>query len=144
MADTQGAAEPPEAEPIARAEVNPDPVLELGEPFAISHDCALLDRDAEAGIPGCRATVQCDCGQMFAINLLADGEKVCPGCDLEYGHVLLVAPADDPEIIAEALALVLEAAGISPADVAEALGREPNPDDSDDSDDSDDPIPEAT
>lgn len=68
----------------------------LGDPFALALGCDLLPHSP--GIPGCWASVRCDCGRSFKLDLLSAGRKPCPGCRLAYSHVLLVAPAEDTEI----------------------------------------------
>lgn len=70
----------------------------LGDPFALAVGCALLA--VGPGVPGCIASVRCDCGRAFKLDLLSAGRKPCPGCRVEYSHTLLVAPADDTEIAA--------------------------------------------
>lgn len=71
----------------------------LGEPFALAMGCDLLQK--AGGVPGCYASIRCDCGRAFKVDLLSEGLKACPGCRVNYSHVLLVAPADDTEITRE-------------------------------------------
>jgi len=70
----------------------------LGAPFAIAHDADLLDRDDAQGVPGCYASIQCSCGELFRANLLDGRIKRCPACKSAYTHVLLWAKCDDTEI----------------------------------------------
>ena len=69
----------------------------LGEPFALATGAELLD--TEGRIPGCIVSARCDCGAAFKFSLLAPGLKACPGCGTQYSHALLLAPADDLEIV---------------------------------------------
>lgn len=88
------------------------PQLTIGEPFAIAEDVDLLD--VSEAKPGCVAIVRCDtddCGQPFRINLLTQGVKHCPRCKVGYSHVLLVARADNVEIIGAAMTQVLQSNG---------------------------------
>lgn len=101
------------------------PSLQPGPPFAISLDCDLLD-GKQAGSQGAFATVRCECGQGFRVNLLASGYKSCPKCHAEFTHILLIAHSDDHDIITEAMATVLAANGYQ---VPDDDGRETNPDD---------------
>lgn len=102
------------------------PPLVIGAPFALSHDCALLNKDE--GAPGCVAVVECDeCQQKFKIDLLSEGVKHCPKCRAAFSHCLLVARTDDTEIVPSAMAIVLKANGY---DAPPGLG-----DDEDDEDD---------
>lgn len=103
----------PEANPSMDAAPEAPPLF-IGEPFAISHACDLLT--AEEGAPGCACVVRCDCGQVFKFSLLAAGPKRCPSCRTPYTHLLLIAPADDTEIVGEAMAQVLNANGYSVPD----------------------------
>jgi hypothetical protein len=86
--------------PGAAAEVvdEQDEEPTLGEPFAIAIGCDMLPLGP--GVPGCWACVRCDCGKAFKVDLLSEGVKRCHGCGLGYSHVLLVAPHDDPDIVA--------------------------------------------
>lgn len=104
------------------------PPLVIGEPFAIAEGVELLRRvgmDEAAvrkalaeGVAGCAIVVKCDgpegqaCEQIFRIDLLQPGVKNCPKCKTQYSHMLLVAPVDDEEIIAAAMATVLDANGL--------------------------------
>jgi hypothetical protein len=101
---------PQDRQPIPDAEsAEADPGdmqhLIVGEPFAIAHDCSLVDN-------ACHATVECECGQAFRLNLLLAGVKACPKCKEHYTHVLLICHADNDELVADAFDHVLEANGI--------------------------------
>jgi hypothetical protein len=74
-----------------------DDASTLGEPFALATGAELLE--AEGRIPGCIVSARCDCGSAFKFSLLSPGFKACPGCGTQYTHALLLAPADDTEII---------------------------------------------
>lgn len=92
------------------------PPLVIGAPFAISNDCELLDRTDNT--PGCAAIIECDqCQQKFRIDLLSEALKQCPKCHTAYTHMLLVAPAGDTDIIAGAMAQVMEANGYQVPDL---------------------------
>lgn len=93
----------------------------LGEPFALATGVELLD--AEGRIPGCIVSARCDCGSAFKFSLLGAGYKACPGCGTQYTHALLIAPADDREIVDQFL---------------EIIDSEPAEDDNDDEDQRDD------
>lgn len=91
----------------------------LGPPFAIAHDCGLVEAGAEvktqngrATSPGAYCTISCDdCGTVFRANLLSGEHKQCPGCSAEYTTALLVARSDDDEILIAALETVFIQAG---------------------------------
>lgn len=106
------------------------PPLLIGAPFAISHECDLLD--ASEGAPGCVAVVRCECTQVFKFNLLLAGTKRCPKCREAYTHLLLIARADDKEIVGEAMAQVLGANGYT------VPGGDDEGDEDDEDDDDDD------
>lgn len=91
----------------------------LGEPFALATGADLLQQ--AQGIPGSWASLRCDCGRAFKIDLLSPGVKCCPGCQVPYSHVLLVAPADDTEIVSAFLDTLDE------ADVDEVIDVEAEP-----------------
>ena len=104
--------EVPEAQSLAGLMGGEAPQLTIGEPFAIAEDLDLLD--VTEAKPGCVAIVKCDtndCGQVFRINLLAQGVKYCPRCRVGYSHVLLVARSDNTEIIGDAMTQVLQSNG---------------------------------
>ena len=127
----------------------PIPPLVIGDPFAVADGVELLERiqldegtvarAREKGLPGCACVVKCDgteaqpCGQVFRIDLLQPGVKQCPRCKAKYTHVLLVAPVDDDDIIADAMATVLAANGYS------LPGMDESDDDDDDDDQGDEP-----
>lgn len=73
----------------------------IGDPFALAVGCDLLKQ--APGVPGCWASVRCDCGRAFKVDLLTEGRKPCPGCSVVYSHCLLVGPADDPSVTTEFL-----------------------------------------
>ncbi len=95
--------------------VDPNQIaLPMGNPFALSgvdaqHNPILLEADNTGDVPGCFASLECDCGQAFKVNLLSDhrAPSACPKCSATYTHVLIVAGADDPEIFAHAFRQVL-------------------------------------
>lgn len=70
----------------------------LGDPFALAVGCDLLKTGP--GVPGCWASIACDCGRRFKVDLLTELRKPCPGCGVVFSHCLLIAPADDVEITA--------------------------------------------
>ena len=129
----------------------PIPPLVIGEPFALAEGVELLERvgldeatvrrELEKGRPGCSAVVKCDgpedtpCGQMFRVDLLQPGLKSCPKCKTKYTHVLLIAPADDDDIIADAMAQVLSANGYQLPGGDDDEGDEDDEGDDDESDD---------
>jgi hypothetical protein len=83
-----------------------DELPPIGEPFALTTGCDLLQvapgvPGESPAIPGCFASVRCDCGRSFKVDLLSSGPKPCPGCRTLYSHVLLVAPCDDRDIVGE-------------------------------------------
>lgn len=107
MANPNEAEDIPEAQPNAGPEDVPR-ALRIGPPFAMSQECELLTQSG-----GCTAVVKCDCGQLFSINLLSEGAKVCPGCDAEYTHVLVVTTVEDDEMAGDMFTQVLRANGFA-------------------------------
>jgi hypothetical protein len=110
----------------------------LGPPFALAADVELLQEE-----PGCFATVRCDaCGQAFKVRLLLPGVKPCPKCGRRYTHALLFCPADDCELVADALVQIAAANGygVVRVDNPEATAVPDSGDDDDDlaGDDDDD------
>jgi hypothetical protein len=111
---------PDAGSPEAEAEPNPSnqiPPLVIGEPFAMAEGLELVDE--HVGVhPGCTAIVRCEgaegapCGQIFKIPLLHEGVKTCPKCARRFTHVLIIAPDDDDDIVADAMELILRANGI--------------------------------
>jgi hypothetical protein len=94
--------------PIRDDDEDDDDDPPIGEPFAVSNGCDLLQvtpgvPGVSPGIPGCFASVRCDCGQAFKVDLLSSGVKPCSGCGTPYSHVLLVAPCTSREIVGEFL-----------------------------------------
>lgn len=107
----------PEANPDGDGDEDDDRVP-IGEPFALSGDCGLLDGGSYAAV-ACEA-----CGTHFRMNLLTSGYKVCPGCGLRYTSVLLVSLEDDDEIMSQALDICFAAAE---PDVVDATGESAEP-----------------
>lgn len=93
----------------------PMPPLVIGTPFAIAYGAEYVDRDQVE--PGCVLIVKCEgrdergCNQMFRVNLLDAGDKNCPRCGQKFAHMVLFAPADDDEIVRDAMLEVLIANG---------------------------------
>lgn len=103
--------------------------LPIGPPFALATDCSLLEPNTKKKIEGCVACIQCDaCGQQFRISLLSAALHACPKCKLEYTSVLIIATADDDQILGDAFRTVLRSNGL----------MQSNPDDDDDQGDDDD------
>lgn len=103
------------------AEPNPQdfsqiPPLVIGVPFAMAEGLELVEEQPDVH-PGCVAIVRCEgtegapCRQIFKIPLLVEGYKTCPKCRRSYTHVLIIAPQDDDDIIADAMEIVLRANG---------------------------------
>jgi hypothetical protein len=123
----------------------PDTLLVPG-PFAVGHDCELVERGGELcescqqpACSGAVAVVRCDCGQLFRVNLLANDNvpHACPGCDHTYSTVLIICEPDNGEAFLEALAVVLRANGFSVAapdddDDESDLGNDDDQDDDED------------
>lgn len=104
--------------------------LPIGPPFALATDCSLLSPDPKKKIEGCVACIQCDaCGQLFRISLLGSALHACPKCKLEYTSILIVATADDDQILGDAFKTVLRSNGL--------LGSDDDDDGHDDDDDDD-------
>jgi hypothetical protein len=95
--------EPQAQEPIGPEEhdLNDGEDPPIGDPFALAIGCDLLK--AAPGVPGCWASMRCDCGRAFKIDLLTDGRKPCPGCGIVFSHCLLVGPHDDSELVSSFL-----------------------------------------
>ena len=68
----------------------------LGDPFALAVGCDLLKTGP--GVPGCWASIACDCGRRFKVDLLTELRKPCPGCGIVFSHCLLIGPADDSDL----------------------------------------------
>ncbi len=84
--------------------------MPLGVPFAFTgEEVELLE--AESGIPGCFASVQCKCGECFKIDLLKDNLKPCPTCGTKFTHVLIVGVETDVQLAQDFVNEVLEANG---------------------------------
>jgi hypothetical protein len=103
--------------------------LRLGPPFAIVHDCELLERDDTRGIAGPALAVACDCGQPFRLDLTSGTKSECPKCARVYTHVLLIAADDNDEVVYQAFATIIQSNGFE-------LNRE-GPEDEDDGDEDD-------
>ncbi len=108
--------------------LNQLPPLLMGEPFAMAgntehgHNAELLDKDEEQGVPGSFASMACDCGAKFRVNLLKGNIKTCPGCKTMYSHMLVVAAVGDNEVLGHVMEHILEQNGLHIA----------NPEDDDD------------
>jgi hypothetical protein len=131
------AAEIPDAGAFQLADPEELEGLTIGPPFAMTSDCELVDRGGDdcgdCGQPevsGSVSIVQCECGQVFRINLLSSGVKPCPAqCGRVFTHLLLVTTQDDDQVFADASMQVLRANGYT----VQAPGDdEPEPDDDDD------------
>jgi hypothetical protein len=126
-----------DAQPIPNANpvesLDEAPPLVVGAPFAISHECDLLD--AQEAAPGCVVVLRCDCGQTFKFSPLLAGPKRCPKCKAAFTHLLLVARSEDTSIVSEAMAQVLAANGY---EVPDFDGGDDDDDEGDDDDDDED------
>lgn len=92
--------------------------LVLGAPFAVVHDVELRERGGETcptceqpAITGTTSIFECDCGQLFRVDLLSGTPAQCPACERTYTHGLIVCQPDNPDAFLEALAVVLRANG---------------------------------
>jgi hypothetical protein len=112
----------------------------LGPPFAIAYGVQLLD--ASPGVPGCFATVQCDCGHAFKCNLLNPNAKQCPKCHVNYSHALLFAPIDDSEVVTDFLDTVHAEPADPESDQLDGADDDDQNDQHDDDDQQDDDAPE--
>lgn len=102
--------------------------LPLGRPFAIAGDCEILPEGGPDNLPGTFATLCCDCGELFKMNLLIESDKKCPGCGAVYTHALVIGRADDQSLAQEFVDEVLVSNGYEPI-----IAREEEPaDDADD------------
>jgi hypothetical protein len=117
----------PDAVAVDDAATMPDELL-LHGPFAVVHDCELMERGGakcetcqQPACAGAGAVLQCDCGQLFRVNLLANDNQPhgCPGCDKTYSTVLIVCEPDNSEAFLEALAVVLRSNGYQVANPAD-------------------------
>jgi hypothetical protein len=108
----------------ADAETDTEPnfdELTLGPPFAIAHDCELVDH-------GCTATIRCGCGQALRFDLLQAGFKGCPKCSARYTHALLVCVEDNDELVGDAFEVVFNANGVElPDDAGDDAGDDSHP-----------------
>ena len=112
------AEDAPERPDRPQVVVNPDEVPEImiGEPFALAgtasdgNNCELLA--PSTNIPGCFASLLCECGQPFRVDLLDGDFKACPKCDQRYTHILVVAADDDAEILRHMMRQVFVANGL--------------------------------
>jgi len=144
--DAENLTEPAEAEEVVEVLDGPPegadapemPPLKLGEPFAMAgEEIDLVDKDDR--IPGCFATLHCECGQLFKVNLLTGNQKACPkeGCDQVFTHSLVVCHAEDDEMAHHVFAHVMGANGID-------VGMDDDEGDDDQGDDDQgDELPEA-
>lgn len=88
--------------------------LPLGRPFAIAGDCEILPEGGPDNVPGTFATVCCDCGELFKLNLLVESDKKCPGCGAVFTHALVIGRADDQSLAQEFIDEVLVSNGYAP------------------------------
>lgn len=88
--------------------------LPLGRPFAIAGDCEILPEGGPDKLPGTFATVACDCGELFKLNLLVESDKKCPGCGAVFTHALVIGRADDQTLAQEFIDEVLVSNGYEP------------------------------
>jgi hypothetical protein len=108
--DDDGGDEQGEEEGAAGAVLD----LPLGRPFAIAGDCEILPEGGPDNLPGTFATVCCDCGELFKLNLLVESDKKCPGCGAVYTHALVIGRADDQTLAQEFVDEVLVSNGYAP------------------------------
>jgi hypothetical protein len=101
--------QPAPADAVTNAEPNLDE-LTLGAPFAIAHDCELVEQ-------GCAVTLRCGCGQAIRFDLMQAGFKGCPKCKARYTHALLVCLEDDDEMVADAMEVIFSANGVELPDL---------------------------
>jgi len=103
-------AQPPEQP----RQINPFD-LPVGDPFALSLDCELVDRGPGATLPaaaGTFATVQCKCGAVWRANLLSEDPKECPDCHACFTHILAIVPLEDRSALREIVQEILVANGL--------------------------------
>jgi hypothetical protein len=72
--------------------------LFLGDPCCHGANLEVLAEDPASGIPGTYATVKCNCGQLFRIDLVNDELKLCPNCETAFTHYLVIGPDNDPDL----------------------------------------------
>lgn len=82
-------------------DIEPNPAILLGDPFAIISG-------ADFHEPTLLTAITCDCGQAFQFDLLNGSPKGCPGCGTRFTHILLVCPEDDGEAATELVQHLLE------------------------------------
>jgi len=120
-----------------------DEAIPLGEPFALAIGAALLETNGR--IPGCIVSARCDCGSAFKFSALAPGYKACPGCGTQYTHALLIAHADDLEIVDQFYEVIASEPGDDDGELAgdddEADDDADDQDDDQDADDAADDLP---
>lgn len=131
------------------------PNVVLAAPFAVVHDCELLERGGEKcptcqqpAVSGSTSIVRCDCGQVFRVDLLKGEHAKCPGCKRSYTSILVFGETDNPDAFADAVAYMLHMNGYNVKlpedddDDDEELGDVPpeqdTPDDDEDESDDDD------
>jgi hypothetical protein len=75
-------------------------------------------------LPGTFATVQCDCGELFKLNLLIESDKKCPQCGAVFTHALVIGRADDQSLAQEFVDEVLVSNGYAPINPRDDEGDE--------------------
>lgn len=97
--------------------------LYLGDPCCRGVNLDVLSEDPATGVPGTYATVRCNCGQLFRIDLTNDELKLCPRCETVFTHYLVIGP----DALADLGYQVIK-------DIFDTNDPDNNPDESDDPD----------
>ena len=90
------------AEILAHARSLPWDQIDLECPvFASTSGCDLVEATA---------TVNCECGQAFQLNINGQGRARCPACKEPFRHVLIIQGENfTPSAVAEAMAVIIQA-----------------------------------
>lgn len=133
--DNQTPADGAVPDAVTREEMaaSPLPPMRLGAPFAMANGMYFLeDEDG-----GCRAVVQCDCEQAFAIDLLSSPVKHCPNCNQAFTHALIITTVDDGEMVTDLIEQLMVSNGLM-QEAPDDGDDDPDDEGSDDGDDGDD------
>lgn len=102
---------------------------ELGSPSAFSGDCELQPYNVKRPGSGCCAVIECECRQMFRIDLLNEGYSRCPKCQAQYTSLLVICQVGDDTMLQQVFEHLVaqnpSAAEPSEPDDVEDLGEDP-------------------